>query len=243
MRLYAFAKRTTKEILRDPLTLFFGLGFPLVLLLLLSAIQANIPVSLFEIDRLTPGITIFGLSFMTLFAGLLLAKDRESALLTRLYATPMRAFDFIAGYLLPLLPMALCQAACCYLVALPLGLTPQWSILFALGGLLLPALFFTALGLLLGSLLPVKAVGGICGAAVTNLTAFLSGIWFDLSLVGGMFERVAEFLPFTHMVKYEQELLSGEVGIALSHIGWILGYTVAILLLSLFFFIRQMKKQ
>ena len=67
MRVMTFAKRCSKEILRDPINLGFGLGFPLVLLVLLSAIQANIPVSLFEIDTLTPGITVFGLSFMTLF--------------------------------------------------------------------------------------------------------------------------------------------------------------------------------
>ena len=84
MRTLTFAKRCAKEILRDPLNLFFGLGFPLVLLLLLSAIQANVPVSLFEIDRLTPGVTVFGLSFMTLFSATLIAKDRESAFLQRL---------------------------------------------------------------------------------------------------------------------------------------------------------------
>ena len=67
MRLLTFSRRCAKEILRDPLNLCFGLGFPLVLLLLLSAIQANIPVSMFEIDTLTPGITVFGLSFITLF--------------------------------------------------------------------------------------------------------------------------------------------------------------------------------
>ena len=64
MRIMTFAKRCTKEILRDPINLGFGLGFPLVLLLLLSALQTNIPVSLFEIDTLTPGITVFGLSFI-----------------------------------------------------------------------------------------------------------------------------------------------------------------------------------
>ena len=104
MRMMTFAKRCTKEILRDPINLGFGLGFPLVLLLLLSAIQANIPVNLFEINTLTPGITVFGLSFMTLFSATLIAKDRESALLQRLYTTPLTGFDFIIGYMLPLLP-------------------------------------------------------------------------------------------------------------------------------------------
>lgn len=114
-----FAKRCAKEILRDPLNLAFGLGFPIVLLFLLSAIQANIPVDLFEINALTPGITVFGLSFMTLFSATLIAKDRESAFLQRLYATPLRSVDFILGYMLPILPVALAQTLVCYLVAIP----------------------------------------------------------------------------------------------------------------------------
>ena len=115
MRMMTFAKRCAKEILRDPLTLCFGLGFPIVVLLLLSAMQANIPVSLFEIDTLTPGITVFGLSFMTLFSATLVAKDRKTALLQRLYTTPLTGLDFILGYMLPLLPISLAQTAICYL--------------------------------------------------------------------------------------------------------------------------------
>ena len=64
MRVRAFSSRVTKEILRDPLTLGFGLGFPVVLIVLLSAIQANIPVDLFEIERLAPGMVVFGLAFI-----------------------------------------------------------------------------------------------------------------------------------------------------------------------------------
>ena len=106
MRMLTFANRNTKEILRDPLNLGFGLGFPIVLLLLLSAIQANVPVSLFEIQHLTPGITVFGLSFMTLFSATIIAKDRGSALLQRLYTTPLMPMDFIFGYTLPMVPIA-----------------------------------------------------------------------------------------------------------------------------------------
>ena len=130
MRMLTFAKRCIKEILRDPINLGFGLGFPLVLLLLLSALQANIPVSLFEIDTLTPGITVFGLSFVTLFSATLVAKDRESSFLQRLYTTPLTGFDFIIGYMLPLLPIALGQTVICYLAAIPLGLTLSVNIVY-----------------------------------------------------------------------------------------------------------------
>ena len=109
MKLLAFAKRNAREMVRDPLNLGFGLGFPLVLILLLSAIQANIPVPLFEIAHLAPGITVFGLSFMTLFSATLISRDRASALLQRLYTAPLAATDFILGYTLPVLPFSVAQ--------------------------------------------------------------------------------------------------------------------------------------
>ena len=171
MRMLTFAKRCIKEILRDPINLGFGLGFPLVLLLLLSAIQANVPVALFEIDRLTPGITVFGLSFMTLFSATLIARDRESAFLQRLYTTPLTGFDFILGYMLPMIPIAVGQTIVCYLAAIPLGLTVCINIVYAVLGIIPMAVFNIALGLLCGSILGVKQVGGACGALLTNLYA------------------------------------------------------------------------
>ena len=171
MRMLTFAKRCAKEILRDPINLGFGLGFPLVLLVLLSAMQANIPVHLFEIDTLTPGITVFGLSFMTLFSATLIAKDRESALLQRLYTSPLTGFDFILGYMLPLLPIAMGQTVVCYLFATALGLTVSANVIFAIIGIIPMAVFNIALGLLCGSVFGVKQVGGICGALLTNLSA------------------------------------------------------------------------
>ena len=121
MKAMVFAKRCTKELLRDPINLAFGLGFPLVLILLLSAIQANVPVPLFEIEHLAPGITVFGLSFMTLFSATLIAKDRGSSLLQRLYTTPLTSLDFILGYTLPIVPFGLAQSIVCYAVAFILG--------------------------------------------------------------------------------------------------------------------------
>ena len=242
MKLRAFAVRTAKEILRDPLNLAFGLGFPLVLLVLLSAIQANIPVNLFEIQRLTPGLTVFGLAFLALFSATLVAKDRDSALLMRLYTTPMTAADFILGYLLPLLPMAAVQMAVCYLAAVPLGLPLSGRTAAALGLTMAAAVFFIALGLLCGSVLTVKQVGGICGALLTNVTAWLSGIWFDLDLVGGAFRRVAEALPFVHAVRVAQAAIAGDFGAIGPDLGWVLGYAAVTLGVAVWAFLRQMKK-
>ena len=243
MRMLTFAKRCSKEILRDPINLGFGLGFPLILLFLLSAIQANIPVNMFEIDTLTPGISVFGLSFMTLFSATLVAKDRESALLQRLYATPLTGADFILGYMLPLLPIALGQTVVCYLAAIPLGLTVSVNIVCAVVGMIPMAIFNIALGFLCGSILGVKQVGGICGALLTNISAWLSGVWFDLKLVGGTFEKIANALPFVHAVEMEKALFSGNFDLAAAHVLPILLYSVTITAIAMLCFLRQMKKQ
>lgn len=243
MRMMTFAKRCAKEILRDPINLGFGLGFPLVLLFLLSAMQANIPTNMFEIDTLTPGISVFGLSFMTLFSATLIAKDRESAFLQRLYTSPLTGVDFIVGYMLPLLPIALCQTVICYLAAIPLGLTVSVNLVYAIIGTIPSAVFHIALGLLFGSILGVKQVGGICGALLTNLSAWLSGVWFDLSLVGGFFEKAANVLPFVHAVELEKALFGGDMELAAAHVLPVLLYSIAATAIAVLCFLKQMKKQ
>lgn len=243
MKLFAFASRTAKEILRDPINLFFGLGFPLVLIGLLSAIQANIPAPMFELSKLTPGMTVFGLSFMTLFSAVLIAKDRESALLQRLYTTPLRAWDFILGYALPILPIAVAQTLVCYAFALLLGLKIRVTLLYALLFILPIALFYIALGLLFGSVLSSKQAGGVCGALLTNLSAWLSGIWFDVALVGGTFQKIANALPFIHAVELERATLSGDFSQIPLHLCWVLGYALLTSAAAVLLFLRQMKKQ
>ena len=243
MRMLTFSRRCVKEILRDPINLGFGLGFPLVLLVLLSAMQVNIPVSLFEINTLTPGITVFGLSFMTLFSATLIAKDRESAFLQRLYTTPLNGFDFIMGYMLSVLPVALGQAMCCYLFAIPLGLTVGVNIIYAILGIIPMAIFNIALGLLCGSVFNVKQVGGICGALLTNLSAWLSGVWFDLKLIGGFFEKIANFLPFVHGVEMERAILAGDVKEVVAHGIPVVIYSVAITVVAVFVFLQQRNRQ
>lgn len=238
-----FAKRCAKEILRDPVNLGFGLGFPVALLLLMSAIQANIPVSLFEIEALTPGIAVFGLSFMTLFSATLVSKDRESALLQRLYTSPLTGADFILGYMLPILPIGLAQTVVCYLLAVLLGLPVSINILYGILGMIPVMVFYIGLGLLCGSMLGVKQVGGICGALLTNLSGWFSGVWFDLDLVGGGFRKIANVLPFIHGVEMEKALLMGDFGGALLEALPVAVYGAGAVIVAVFLFLRQMKRQ
>ena len=243
MRMLTFASRNTKEIVRDPLTVLFGLGFPVVLLLLLSAIQSSVPVSLFEIQSLTPGITVFGLSFISLFSATVISKDRHSSLLQRLYTTPLTPLDFILGYTLPLIPLSIMQSVVCFGVALILGLELSVNILLSIVMIIPISLLFIGIGLLFGSILSDKQVGGICGALLTNLSAWLSGTWFELELVGGTFKKIAYALPFVHAVEMERATLSGNYTAIFPHLWWVLGYAIAVIALAVLLFLRQMKKQ
>ena len=236
-----FAGRNAKEMLRDALTLFFGIAFPIILLLLLSAIQANIPVDLFEIEKLAPGIACFGLSFISLFSGLLISKDRTSSFLVRLFSSPLTPLQFILGYTLPLIPMAIAQSAVCFAVSLLLGLKLSFNILLSIVVILPTALLYIAIGLLVGSLLNDKQVGVICGALLTNITAWLSGIWFDLSLVGGTFEKIANALPFVHSVNAAQYAISGEYGEILPELAWVGGYAIVTFIIAAMCFGKKMK--
>ena len=243
MRMKAFATRNVKEIVRDPLNLAFGIGFPLALILLLSAIQANIPVPLFEIEHLAPGVTVFGLAFITLFSATIISKDRGSSLLQRLYTTPMTSVDFILGYTLPIIPISMAQTAICYIVAILLGMEPTINILYAIISLIPSYFLYIGLGLLFGSILNDKQVGGVCGALLTNLSAWLSGIWFSLDDVGGVFKKIAYLLPFVHSVEMERAVISGDFANILTHFAWVLGYAVVIYTMAVLLFLRQMKKR
>ena len=240
MRMMTFARRNIRELTRDPLTLFFGALFPLILLFLLSAIQANIPVQMFAINALAPGIAVFGQSFLTLFAAFLISRDRTTALTQRLMASPMRGGDFILGYALPLLPLALAQALLCLLCGGAMGMNLA-HLPLALAVLLVSAVFYIALGLMFGSILNDKQVGGICGALLTNLSAWLSGVWFDVKLVGGAFWKIANVLPFIHAVEAARAAVAGNPAALPGHLAVVAAWAAAMLALAIPLFVRTMR--
>lgn len=242
MKMTAFASRVTKEIIRDPLSVIFGIGFPIILLLLLTAINSNVPGNIFSIARLTPGVAVFGYSFLTLFSAQLVSGDRCSAMLQRLFTTPMSATEFILGYMLPLFPMAIVQSIVCFVTAMILGLEPSVNIVYSVLLMLPSALFFIGLGVLCGTALSEKAVGGLCGALLTNLTAFTSGAWFDLGMVGGGFKKVCELFPFAHSVYIGRNALSGNFSEVFPDMYYVIGYMLAALILAVVMFTRKMKR-
>ncbi len=245
MRWWIFTKRCFKEVLRDPLTIVFGVGFPVVLLVLLSVMNLNIPteanMQMFHIENLLPGVAVFGFSFLALFGGLLLATDRESAFLTRLFTSPMRAADFLIGYALPLAPIGVAQVILCLLIGICFGLSPTWHFFTMLLFLLPALLLFVFIGLLLGSLMNAKQVGSLCGALLTNVSAWLSGTWFSLDLLGEGFKRFAYVLPFANAVDAARAALAGDVRAALTPALIVCAWSGVFSLLAVLTFHRKMK--
>ena len=198
-------------------------------------------MTLFKIENLAPGVMVFGFSFLALFGGLLLSTDRDTAFLTRLYTSPLRASDFLVGYALPLLPLGLAQALLCIGVGFLFGLTPTVHLLTMLLFLLPSLLLFVGLGLLTGALLHFRQVGSICGALLTNLSAWLSGTWFSLDLLGEGFKRFAYCLPFVNAVDAARMALAGNFDGIWKPMLITLAYALAAIAASVVAFCKKMK--
>lgn len=243
------ASRNTKELLRDKLNLAFGLGFPVIILLLLNIIQRNIPempnvenspAVMFELTNLTPGIAVFGLSFISLFSGMLISKDRTGSFMLRLFTSPLTSADFILGYALPLVPISAIQLLTCYTFAVILGMKISLNILLAVVVTLPAALLYIGIGLLCGCLLNDKQVGGICGAMLTNLTAWLSGAWFPISSLGKAISGFANALPFIHAVEAGRAAVDGRYSDILPDMLIVLGWAVVVFVAAVLIFMRKM---
>lgn len=211
-RALVFGKRNFREILRDPLSLVFCFGLPLFMELLMSVINRSIPpeanMTVFHIGELAPGVIVFSFSFIALFGGLQIASDRSTAFLLRLYASPMTALDFLLGYILPLVPVALMQAAVCCIAGFFFGLKPTGGLLLMLLFSVFVSLLFIGLGVILGAAFTDKQVGGFASVLITVIS-ISSGVWMDLDGIGGILLGICRALPFYHAKKILMAALAG----------------------------------
>jgi ABC-2 type transport system permease protein len=241
MRMPAFASRNLKELLRDPLSLVFCIIFPLFLLVLVALLNRRLPpVENFQLVTFAPGTAVFSFSFLTLFSAMLIAKDRTSSFLIRLFASPLTSADYIWGYSLPLLPIALAQSLVFFITAFFFGLPVSANLFLTLLVLLPAACFFIGLGLLFGSLFTDKQVGGIFSIFVW-LATMLSGMWLPLDMVGGAFQSVAYLLPFAPAVDAARAALLGDYAAILPNLVWVIGYGVLAFVAAVWVFRKKMK--
>ena len=243
MRALTFSKRSFKEILRDPLSLIFGIGFPIVLMTAMHFLSKSIegmPNS-FSISAFAPGMVVFGLSFLSIFLGILIAGDRETAFLERLFASPLTVFDFLFGYSLPCIGVGLLQSAVSIAFACAIGFEFSWRLLFCFLILAADSLLYISLGLFSGTIFTAKTMSAF-NTIIVNLSAWLSGTWFDLNMIKGAFKTVCECLPFYHAVEAFKNTLSGDTCAVLVNLSVVLGYSAVIFAAAALLFKKKMKK-
>ena len=240
MRTMIFARRNLKEVLRDPVSYIFCLGFPVVMLVLMSVINSNIPneagVKLFEIENLSCGVAVFSLTFTTLCAAMLVSKDRTGAFMQRMFISPMRAVDFLLGYALPLVSVAVIQVLITFVVAVAIsfiigGSLAFWGVLLSIAVLLPSAVFFVFAGVALGFLLSDKSAPPVCSIMVTA-GGLLGGIWLDPHAAGEWFVAICRVLPFYNAVEAARSAVSRDLGGILLPLGIIIAYVAAALAAS-----------
>lgn len=238
MRMLNFAKRNFKELTRDPLSLIFEILLPLFLLFIFK--QINIPEETFNLENFTPGIIIFGFSFITLFTATLVAKDRTTSLLIRLGTSPMKPSDYILGYILSLIPIIIIQDILFFLVAILLGLSFSINIIYAILISIIISILFINLGILIGSLVSEKSTGGV-GSIIVQLVCFTSGMYFPKELIGNTFSKICELLPFESSLNIIKGILNNNLGIIdTKNIIVFLTYTTLTIIISSIVFKKKM---
>lgn len=249
MKSLVFAKRVGKEIRRDPLSYILCLGFPMVMLIIMSIIDGSIPteanMTVFHIYNLAPGISYFGLTFVMLFTAIQVSKDRSTALLLRLYASPMKPVEYLIGYTLPVCILGIVQMLICFAAAFVIGLCRDYtfslsSIAFSIL-LLLPSLFmFTGIGILFGSAVNEKAAPGLC-SIIISVAGMIGGVWMDIDGIGGTIKKVAEVLPFYHGVRLARLPFGAGSGTWPTDILWTVGFGVLFYGIAIIVFTSKMK--
>ena len=250
MKSCIFASRVGKEIRRDPLSYIFCLGFPIIMLAIMSVLDSSIPeqanMTVFHIYNLAPGISYFGLTFVMLFTSIQVSKDRTTALLLRLYASPMKAVDYVIGYTLPVCILGIMQMVICFVAAFVVGLCQGYifsitEMLFSMI-FLIPSLFmFVGIGILFGSAVNEKAAPGLC-SIIISAVGMIGGIWMDIDGIGGVIKKVAEVLPFYHGVSLARIPFAEDFARMSIHLGWTIGFGIVFYVLAIVVFTSKMKK-
>lgn len=238
MRILNFAKRNFKEIIRDPLSIIFSVLLPLILLFVFK--QINIPSESYELQNFTPGIVVFGFSFISLFTAMLISKDRTTSLLIRLGISPMKPIEYILGYMLSIIPIIIIQNTLFFILAIILGLSFSINIIWAILISIVIAILFIAIGIIIGSLFSEKASSGI-SSIIVQLVCFTSGMYFPRELLGDVFSKICEFLPFESCVTIIKGIMNNNLEIiSARNIIVFFTYTIAILVISVIVFKKKM---
>ncbi|MEM7334512.1 MAG: ABC transporter permease [Chloroflexota bacterium] len=211
----AFIKMTWTELklnLREPVGAFFTLAFPVLLLVLFGGIYGNEPSEFFggfgTVDVSVPGYIgmIIGTVGM-IGIPITISNYREQGILRRYRATPIKPGVILwsqvaVNVLMALLGILILIIAgrLLYDLRFPAG---PWGILPAI---IIGSLGFFSLGFVLASVLGTPRTAQAVGMALFYPMLFLSGAALPRQIMPETIQRIAEFLPLTHVVILLEDL-------------------------------------
>ena len=214
----ALSKLTWVELklfLREPMAAFFTLAFPLMMLFLFGSIYGNKPSSFFggygTVDVSVPAYTAMIIGSSGLLAlGIAIASYRESGVLKRLKATPIRPQTILAAqlaviYLMTALGMILLVVAARIVYGLRFG----GGLLSVFAAFTLSALSIFAVGFVLASLAPTARVAQVAGMVIFYPMIFLSGATIPRETLPDTVRQYSQLLPLTHVVTLLRGLWAG----------------------------------
>lgn len=239
-RILTLTKRNIKEIIRDPLSLVFIIGLPLVMEVLFYFLFHNL-TSQFEMKYLAPGIVVFSQAFLSLFIGLLISLDRSTSFLTRLFVSKTKSYEFIISYALSLIPLVLVQSILFFVIG---GLLDpsifKISMIYSILLSLFTSLLFLGLGILFGSLCNERSIGGV-SSVIISAHSLLSGMWFPNEGLDNNMIKIMNVLPFKNAVCLIQKSLNG-INDLLRPFIIVLLYSLIIFILAIIIYKKKMKE-
>lgn len=243
-----FAKRNLKDIFREPLSLVFNLLFPILMLFVFELIigdmseeEVLMQTPQFAINRLAPSLCAFSFSFLMLFTGMLVSKDRTTDFLARLKSSPLTCSDFIVGYVLPMIPIGFLQIVLCYGISMFFGLTLTWTLLLSIISMIPLMIMFICLGVLFGSMFNDKVVSGVCSLFI-SISAIFGGMFMPLdNIKGSIMYNLSYSLPFANSLKLTRCVIDNDYNNIIIPLLVVLGYLLAVVSLAILFFRHKYK--
>ena len=174
------------------------------------------------IDTIAPGIMALAILFITTVLSIIvLVRERTVGVLERLFASPLHAWEFVAGHALSFTIVALAQVAVLFAGSLVIfHATFTGNLLFAYGVLVLFGVGNLGLGMLLSAAArsEFQAIQFIPLLLIPQI--LFAGALFPLEAIPPAFRPISNILPLTYATHAVQDILLrgwgvGEVAIDL----------------------------
>ena len=209
----------------------------------ITANPIHIETEITYIDFMGPGIIIFGLLILIPTSARIMVSDKEKGFLSRLLTTPARPLDFISGYSLCLVVIAIIQIIIFVAAARGFGMDIVGNLWLAFLVFLLTGLCSIGIGMVVASLSKSENQAEPLCWLFSMPLAMLSGCWFSIDMLPSYLRNIAYAFPYAHTIESARAILIRGVGLeAISNdFLFLIGWAVGIFIIGVILFRRSMR--